>query len=150
MRLVVVDTNLVVSAALKPSSTPALALLAATTGTRLATSQAVQKEYVEVLLRPKFAKAVPQAQRDAFLSSLLANAVVFEPGVRVNDCRDPDDDMYLELALAADAEVIVSGDADLLVLSPWRGISILTASGYLRLLAERATVKQPTSNERAE
>lgn len=148
VRLVVVDTNLVVSAALKPSSTPALALLAVRTGTRLAISQAVQDEYVEVLARPKFAKALSPARRDAFLSSLLADAVMFEPAVRVHDCRDPDDDKYLELALAAEAEVIVSGDADLLVLSPWRGIPILAASGYLHVVSERVGVGLATSNER--
>ena len=69
---------------------------------------------------------------------------MFEPAVRVLECRDPDDDMYLELALAADAEMIVSGDADLLVLSPWRGIPILTASGYLRAVSERAGFGQAT------
>lgn len=139
MRLVIVDANLVVSAALKATSTPALALLAARTEAKLAMSGAVQDEYTEVLSRPKFAKALPPARRDAFLSSLLADAVMFKPGVRVCDCRDPDDDIYLELALAAGAEAIVSGDADLLVLTPWRGIPILTASAYLHAIAQRAS-----------
>jgi uncharacterized protein len=132
VRLVVVDANLVVSAALKSASTPALALLAAMTEHKLAVSRAVEAEYLEVLSRPKFAKALPAARRDALLSSMLSNAVSFEPTVRVRDCRDPGDDIYLELALAADAAAIISGDADLLILSPWQGIPILTASDYLR------------------
>jgi uncharacterized protein len=41
-------------------------------------------------------------------------AVWFEPAVRVTDCRDPNN-KYLELALAAGAEIIVSSDDDLLV-----------------------------------
>ena len=94
------------------SSTPALALLAARTSARLAISEAVQTEHVEVLSQPKFAKAISAAQRDAFLSSLMANAATLEPAARVHDCRDPDD-MHLELALAAGAEAIVSGDAHL-------------------------------------
>jgi predicted nucleic acid-binding protein len=49
----------------------------------------------------------------------------------VTDCRDPKDDKYLELALAADAGTIVSGDADLLVLDPWRGVRILKSAAYL-------------------
>ncbi len=138
VRLVVVDVNLVVSAALKATSTPALALLAARTEARLAMSRAVRGEYIEVLSRPKFAKALPPARRDVFLSSLLSDAVMFEPGVRVCDCRDPDDDIYLELALAAGAAAIVSGDADLLILTPWRGIPILTASAFLHAIAQRA------------
>ena len=72
---------------------------------------------------------------------------MFEPMVRVHDCRNPDDDMYLELALEADAEVIVSGDADLLDLSPWRRIPVLTASGYLRFVSERAGIGQAAPAE---
>ena len=46
-------------------------------------------------------------------------------------CRDPDDELFLALALAADAETIVSGDDDLLILTPWRGIAICTPADYL-------------------
>jgi len=51
----------------------------------------------------------------------------------VTDCRDPKDNKYLELALAAGASVIVSSDDDLLVLNPWRGIRILRPADYVRL-----------------
>ena len=44
---------------------------------------------------------------------------------QVRDCRDPDDDKFLELALASGARAIVTGDADLLVLDPWRDIRIV-------------------------
>jgi uncharacterized protein len=53
--------------------------------------------------------------------------------VKVTDCRDPKDDKYLELALAAGAETIVSSDDDLLVLHPWRGVRILRPADYLAL-----------------
>jgi predicted nucleic acid-binding protein len=46
-------------------------------------------------------------------------------------CRDPNDDHILALALVAQADVIVSSDHDLLVLHPWRGFPILTASQFL-------------------
>ena len=110
-------------------------MLAAMTEHKLAISRAVEAEYLDVLSRPKFAKILPPARRDAFISLLLSNSVLFEPKVRVRECRDPGDDIYLELALVADAVAIVSGDADLLVLGPWRGIPILTASSYLRGMA---------------
>jgi putative PIN family toxin of toxin-antitoxin system len=71
-----------------------------------------------------------EAEMSAVLSS---EAVWFEPIVRVTDCRDPKDDMYLELALAAGAETIVSSDDDLLVLHPWRGVRILRPADYLSL-----------------
>jgi predicted nucleic acid-binding protein len=51
----------------------------------------------------------------------------------VTDCRDPKDDKYLEPALVAGAEIIVSSDDDLLVLYPWRGVRILRPADYLSL-----------------
>lgn len=50
---------------------------------------------------------------------------------RVTDCRDPKDNKHLELALASGADTIVSSDADLLVLHPWRGTRILRPADYL-------------------
>jgi uncharacterized protein len=46
------------------------------------------------------------------------------------ECRDPKDDKYLELAVAANAQIMVSGDHDLLVLHPFRGISILNSRDF--------------------
>jgi predicted nucleic acid-binding protein len=64
---------------------------------------------------------------------LRSEAVWFEPAVHITACRDAKDDKYLELAIAAGAECIVSCDDDLLVLNPWRGIRILRAGEYLAL-----------------
>jgi predicted nucleic acid-binding protein len=49
----------------------------------------------------------------------------------INECQDPKDNKYLELALSGQAECIVIGDDDLLVLTPWRGIKILTVQEFL-------------------
>lgn len=51
---------------------------------------------------------------------------VVAPGVSVSDCRDFEDNRILELALAANASLIVSNDTDLLRMSPWRGIPVIT------------------------
>lgn len=51
--------------------------------------------------------------------------------MRVRDCRDPKDDKYLELALAAGAATIVSSNDDLLALDPWRGVHLLSPADYL-------------------
>ena len=114
-----------VSAALKADSVPERALLRAEEVDVFALSAAVDAEIAGVLGRPKFARTVPLARRDRFLQILRRAAVWFEPAVQVTDCRDPKDDKYLELALAAGAETIVSSDDDLLVLHPWRGVRIL-------------------------
>ena len=50
---------------------------------------------------------------------------------RVEICRDPRDDKFLELALAGRADFLLTGDADLLALHPFRGTTILTPTAYL-------------------
>ncbi len=131
--MIIFDASALVSAALKADSVPERALLRAEEVDVFALSAAVEKEIVEVFNRPKFAQAIRRERREYVLGILRDVAVWFEPAVRVSDCRDPKDDKYLELALAAGAETIVSGDDDLLVLQPWRGVRILRPAQYLAL-----------------
>ncbi len=64
----------------------------------------------------------------------LASDVVVAPALTQPLCRDPDDDAVLACALAADADLIISGDQDLLVLKSIQGIPILTAAQALERL----------------
>jgi uncharacterized protein len=130
--LIIFDGSALVSAALKADSVPERALLRAEVEV-FALSAAVDAEIAEALGRPKFAQMVPLLRRQRFLSILRNAAVWFEPTERVTDCRDLKDNKYLELALAAGAETIVSGDEDLLVLHPWRDVRILHPGDYLAL-----------------
>jgi hypothetical protein len=129
--LIIFDASALVSAALKADSIPERALLRAEEVDVFALSAAVDGEIAGVLNRPRFARAIPLARRERVLEILRHAAVWFEPTVRVTDCRDPKDNKYLELALAAGAETIVSGDDDLLVLDPWRGVRIVRPADYL-------------------
>jgi putative PIN family toxin of toxin-antitoxin system len=129
--LIVFDASALVSAALKADSVPERALLRAEEVDVFALSAAVDAEIASVLGRSRFALTISLARRQRILEILRRAAVWFEPAVRVTDCRDPKDDKYLELALAAGAEIIVSGDDDLLVLHPWRGVRILRPADYL-------------------
>ena len=110
---------------------PERALLRAEALDLFALSAEVDTEIAEVLDRPRFAKAVTAVRRMRVLDMLRNNAVWFSPVERVTDCRDAKDNNYLELALAAGAGTIVSGDSDLLVLHPWRGLQILRPAAYL-------------------
>ena len=49
----------------------------------------------------------------------------------VPQCRDPKDNQFLALVLACEADALVSSDADLLVLHPWRGVPIVTPGDFL-------------------
>ncbi len=111
--MIVFDASTLVSAALKADSVPERALLRAEETDVFALSAAVEAEIVEVLGQPRFARAIPSERRDHILGVVREAAVWFEPGVHIVDCRDPKDDKYLELALAAGAEIIVSSDDDL-------------------------------------
>jgi uncharacterized protein len=59
-------------------------------------------------------------------------ALNLEPVVKITACRDPKDDMFLELALTANADCIISRDEDLLVLHPFENIPILNTSDFMR------------------
>jgi putative PIN family toxin of toxin-antitoxin system len=78
-----------------------------------------------VLSRPKFDRWVPLADRQRFVQLLGGVARRVPITHRVQACRDPRDDKFLQLALNGEAEAIVTGDRDLLVLDPFHGVRIL-------------------------
>jgi len=129
--LIIFDASAVVSAALRAGSLPERALLHAEATDLFALSPEVDAEIAAVLARPRFAAAITPARRDRVLAALRAQAIWFAPTERVTDCRDAKDNKYLELALAAGAPRIITGDADLLVLDPWRSCRILRPADYL-------------------
>jgi putative PIN family toxin of toxin-antitoxin system len=134
---VVVDASVVASAALKRQSTPERALIFALTYDELYLSEPVIEEIREVLRRPKFRKYIDDERLADILALILADACFVSATQSVAACRDPADDKYLELALAAGAYAIISGDRDLLSMSPWRGIRILSPAEYVRLIGAR-------------
>ena len=86
-------------------------------------------ELVRVLGYPKF--RLSQAERDELLGEYLpwCEAEV-DRLVDVPDCRDPDDRIFLELAVSASADALVTGDGDLLVLAPVLDMSVLTPTAF--------------------
>ena len=98
---------------------------------RLLVSEATMEEIVNVLSRPRLDRYVSLTNRRQFIR-LLGRKVTMVPIIQVvRECRDPKDDKFLELALNGRADLIITGDADLLVLNPWRGIEIVTPREYL-------------------
>ncbi len=133
---VVADTNVVVSGLLWRGN-PRRILDAARDGiVELYTSPVLHEELEDVLSREKFAKRLEAAGVtlrelvDGY--SALAMLIAAEP-IEPVILRDPDDDAVLACAVAADCEVVVSGDDDLLDLNQYKEIRILTAT---ELLAE--------------
>jgi putative PIN family toxin of toxin-antitoxin system len=127
----VIDTNVLVSAALLPPSVPRQIVDLAMQHGVVLLSEASFKELDEIIRRPKFDKYVSQQRRLEFLVSLVVSAEVVPVSVTIYDCRDPKDNKFLELAISGQASHIVSGDTDLLVLHPFRGIAVMTPNAFL-------------------
>jgi hypothetical protein len=128
----VVDTNVFVSAIILPLSVPRRAVDQALDNGVLLFSAATIAELEEVLRRPKFDRYVIREERQFFLSQLASTAEFVQIIQLVRECRDPKDDKFLEVALNGRADVIVTGDADLLGIHPWRGIEVLSPAKYLK------------------
>lgn len=127
------DTNTLVSASLLGGTMTAKAMDSAIILGKLAFSNATMDELVEVLFREKFDKYfLNDDEKWSAIQRIALNAVLFFPGESITDCRDPKDNKFLELAVASDAACIITGDKDLLVLHPFRGISILNATDFLK------------------
>ncbi len=126
---VVVDTNVIVSAALKESSWPASVIRWVGNFGGLLKSISVEQEVFDVLNRPRIARNIVPLF-SARLGQIFANAELVPITERIAACRDPKDDKFLELAVNGLADVIVSGDADLLVLDRFRGIPIITPAAF--------------------
>ena len=127
----VLDTNSVISALLLPTSIVRQAFdHAVTIGTILA-SQDTLDEVDSVLRRPKFDRYLHVDERLRFLSSYAQSVTVIEINITITDCRDAKDNKFLELAVSGAATCLISGDRDLLDLSPYRNIPILSARAFL-------------------
>ena len=128
---VVLDTNVLISGALSSTSTPALALERSIRDGQLLASTATLRELMEKLLSPKFDRYLSRDKRDALLLRLAPLVEIVEVVQLVQASRDPKDDKVLEVAVNGRADVVVTGDGDLLELNPFRGIAILTPAAFI-------------------
>lgn len=128
---VVCDTNVLVSAVLFPHRIPGQAFSHARHMGRLLTTPDLATELRDVLTRPKFVRYIAAETRDEFLAAYLTEAEFVVVSEQVEVCRDPKDNRVPDAAINGRATCILSGDDDLLVLSPFRGIPILRPAEYL-------------------
>lgn len=125
----VIDTNVLVSGLLWHGAPHRLLEQARSGALVLVSSPALLAELADVIGRAKFDAVLARSNtsREQTLDALYRLAEVVEPPPLPEPvCRDPDDDEVLALAVAARAEMIVSGDPDLLVLKAFQGIPIVS------------------------
>ena len=139
VKRVVLDTNVFISALLSSSGKPFASLSWALDNATILASHELISELTTRLARPKFAKYVSEKRRNAFVSEIAVLAVQIEVSGTLKACCDPDDDKLLEIATLGLADCIVTGDQDLLVLDPFRGVRILTPAAFLEAVSDEPT-----------
>lgn len=129
----VLDTNIVVSAALKPEGLQrTVLLLALAKPARLYISTPVFKEFREVLARPEF--HIRKGLQQRFLQLIEKNAHLVEPARRLEVTTDPHDNIFVECADAARADFLVTGNIRHFP-RYWKRTKIITSREFLSVVA---------------
>jgi putative PIN family toxin of toxin-antitoxin system len=131
LKRLVLDTNLLVSGMLFGGSTSRQVIVKANNSGLLLASEATLVELLQVFQRPKFDRAVHLELREALVREYAQRCQIVAIHSCIQACRDARDNKFLELAVDGQADLILTGDRDLLVLNPFRGIPIITPTQYL-------------------
>lgn len=130
----VIDTGVLVSALIRRQGTTGNVLRALRDGsfTAIYTTD-ILVEIIDVLGRPALRAKYHIEPEDivALINLIRLRGDLVIPDRKVTACRDPKDDKFLEAALAGSADCVISGDADLLDLTPFEGIPILRPAEFL-------------------
>lgn len=133
---IVLDSNLIVSAILNPEGICALAIDLADSHFDMVRSKDTANELIEVMRRDKFERFAAVEDRIFRVQTYIEATRLVEVSIQVTDCADPKDNKFLELALAAQATIIVSGDKKHLVsMNPYKGIAIISVRDFVDNLA---------------
>ena len=142
---VVVDTNVLLSAALSPGGTPATLLDELLQVGKLVFSEATFAELEGRVWLPKFDRYLTMDRRRRLLHEANACAIwVVVPSTSAERgfSRDPKDDAFIHAAIAAGASRLVTGDDDLLCLHPLGDLHILSPRDALEELAFRKPMNE--------
>ncbi len=132
--MIVVDTNVWISALIfgKPGNVPARAIKKAVTEDTLAASPELLHE-LRRILGEKY--GWPAGRISIQMEHFFDDALIVTLQHNVHICRDPHDNMFLECAALSNADVIITGDKDLLALGSYASARIRTPSQYIELPA---------------
>jgi uncharacterized protein len=138
LKLAVLDTNVVVSAILWGGPPRKLFDLADAGHVTLFTSVELLRELTGILSRDKFAEKIAASGQsiDQIVDGYAAYTEIVRPKATPRVAPDPDDDIVLGTALAAKAEMIVTGDRPFLSVGLWRGIEVVAVSVALSRMGD--------------
>jgi len=129
----VLDTNVVISAALRPAGLQrTVLLLAMTKPARWYVSDAILSEYREVLTRPEF--KIPRGLRTQLLQLIRNRAHLIRPECKFQAAADPDDNKFLECADVARADYLITGNTR--HFPPfWKQTKVVTGRAFVSIVA---------------
>ncbi len=130
----VIDTNVLISAALSSKGAPARLVQEVLAQHHLVFSQPTFDELRTRLYRPKFDRYISLEFRERLLHDFKASAHWVDMGESGVYCRDRDDDKFIETALKSQAQYLVSGDSDLLEAPPLPALQIISTQRALIVL----------------
>ncbi|MBI3148557.1 MAG: putative toxin-antitoxin system toxin component, PIN family [Betaproteobacteria bacterium] len=138
MPRLVLDTNVVAAGLLWPGASAQLIKAAIESRVTLAISATLFAELTKILQRAKFATAI--SKQGVSIETLLDRYftlcdLVVPAGINPTVHADPDDDHVLACALAAQADLIVSGDRHLLNLARFHGITIVNPATAIKIVS---------------
>ncbi|SKA71392.1 putative toxin-antitoxin system toxin component, PIN family [Thiothrix eikelboomii] len=131
---VVVDTNVLLSFLMKHTSKPGVLVTYILQQHQALLSTNTLRELVDKCSRAKFRPYFSEAEAQKLVQLLSQVGETVTVNITITDCRDAKDNQFLELAIAGNADLLVSGDKDLLDLHPYQGIPILTPHDSLLFL----------------
>ena len=128
---ILLDTNIIISALCFPFSKPRKAFDLAIKNGNLLTSEDTFNELKTALLKQKFDKYIELNLRQEFLKLYSKLCKTVQISQKIDICRDKKDNKFLELAKNGNADYIITGDSDLLILNPFENIKIITPDAFL-------------------
>ena len=97
-------------------------------------SEEMLKELTEVSRRPKFKKIFTAGRIKELFALLDSYATLVSPDRKINVCRDRKDNFLIEAALEGEADYLITGDNDLLILNPFQNIKIIKPKDFEKML----------------
>ena len=128
------DTNILLSSLLSSSTPPAQTVDFIKEHGIFSFSQATLSEFSEVLKRPKFDKFLSKEKRHNFINEITELSIIYEIHQKVDICRDPKDNKFLDIAIASYSDFLITGDDDLLVLEKIGNTSIITPRKFIDII----------------
>jgi hypothetical protein len=133
---ILLDTNLWVAGLISASMRIRIERIIANDQLEILTDIALLSELKAVCARPKFSRYFSASQLQNLFQILHERLFFVETKSRVNVCRDPDDNFLLAICLDGQADYLLTGDDDLLVLNAFGQTKIITITQFEQILSK--------------